>query len=520
MALPDDGRARRLRTFAGGAVSLLKRNVIANFAGRISGVLVSLLFVPVYLHFLGAEGYALIGFSLVLFATLQTLDLGLSAAFSRELARRMVADPEQASVRDLARTLETVYWAIGLAIALLLALCAPLIAQHWLKPGALADQAVLDSLRLMAVALALQWPLALYNGGLVGLERQVAMNLLTAGFAVLRGAGAALVLWQVAATPQTYFAWVAGCHALQTAVTALLLWRVLPLQRARPRFRLALLGEVWRFAAGVTVIGLLGAIASQIDKILLSGLLSLESFGYYMLAWTIASALAYLSSPLAIAVAPRFAALFARRDSAALADLYLRACELAAVAVLPVAAVLALFAGPALAAWTGNATTAAATAPLLAILLLGSAVNSLLLVPYQLQLACGEVRLGVWTNVTVVCLYGPLLALVTLQFGALGAACAWLALNTAYVLVVTGLMHRWILPGLGGGWVTRAVLVPAVVALGTAAALRLLTGTSASRWVTIATLAAAWLLVALATAASTVRARATLLAAARNRGGL
>lgn len=500
-------------------MSLLKRNVVANFAGRAGSVAVSLVFVPVYLHFLGGEGYALIGFSLVLFSLLQTLDLGLSAAFSRELARRRAIGPDGGSSRDLARTLEVVYWSVGIVVAVLVLLGAPAIARHWLEPEGLGEQAVIDSLRLMAVALALQWPMSLYNGGLSGLERQVTLNVVLAGFGLLRGAGAALVLWQVSATPQAFFAWMCACHAAQTIATALLLWRALPPQASRARFDPALLREVWRFAAGVSLIGVLGALASQVDKVLLSGLLPLESFGYYMLAWTLASALAYFASPLASAVAPRFAALHARQDRPALSDLYLRASELAAVAVLPVAAVLAAFSTAALLAWTGDARTASAAAPLLTLLLLGSAVNSLLLVPFQLQLACGEVRLGIWVNVAVVCVYCPLLAVVAPAFGAEGAAWAWLALNAAYVLVVAGPMHRRVLPGLGGTWALRAVVLPVLVALGAATLLATSVHPTDSRLATIAVLGVAWAVVAMAVAVIAPRARGVLLGALPGRAG-
>lgn len=492
-------------------MSLLKRNVVANFAGRASGVAVSLLFVPVYLHFLGGEGYALIGFSLVLFALLQTLDLGLSAAFSRELARARAMGPNGVASRDLARTLEVVYWSVGLAIAALFLLCSPLVARHWLDPDGLSDQAVLDSLRLMAVALALQWPMSLYNGGLSGLERQVTLNVVLASFGLLRGAGAALVLWQLSATPQAYFAWLCACHASQTALTALLLWQALPSQPGRARFRPALLREVWRFAAGVSLIAVLGALASQIDKVLLSGLLPLEAFGYYMLAWTLSSALAYFAVPLASAVAPRFAALHARHDVPSLSDLYLRASELAAVAVVPVAAVLAAFSPLALQAWTGDSATSAAAAPLLALLLLGSALNSLLLVPFQLQLACGQVRLGISVNIAVVLLYCPMLALVVPSYGALGAAWAWLALNAAYALVVAGPMHRRVLPGIGGTWALRAVVLPALAALGTAALLASMLDPAPSRPAAVAVLALGWAMAAAAVIALTPRARTVLL---------
>ena len=43
-------------------MSLLKRNIIANFAGQGWAALMALAFVPLYIKFLGIEAYGLIGF--------------------------------------------------------------------------------------------------------------------------------------------------------------------------------------------------------------------------------------------------------------------------------------------------------------------------------------------------------------------------------------------------------------------------------------------------------------------------
>ena len=57
------------------AISTLKQNVIANLLGRGWSALMALAFVPFYLRYIGVEGYALVGFSLTLFAIASLLDL-------------------------------------------------------------------------------------------------------------------------------------------------------------------------------------------------------------------------------------------------------------------------------------------------------------------------------------------------------------------------------------------------------------------------------------------------------------
>jgi len=51
-------------------LSILKRNIIANFAGQGWTALMALAFVPLYIKFLGIEAYGLIGFFAMLQGTL------------------------------------------------------------------------------------------------------------------------------------------------------------------------------------------------------------------------------------------------------------------------------------------------------------------------------------------------------------------------------------------------------------------------------------------------------------------
>src|SRR6266704_2144318 len=106
----------------------------------------SLAFVPVYLRFLGIEAYGLIGFFVSFQALLSLLDLGLSSATNRELARLSVDAANAGEMRHLTRTLEVVYWAVAALIAAIVVLLAPILATHWLQAGNLSvrqvDQAI------------------------------------------------------------------------------------------------------------------------------------------------------------------------------------------------------------------------------------------------------------------------------------------------------------------------------------------------------------------------------------------
>jgi O-antigen/teichoic acid export membrane protein len=76
----------------------------------------SLAVVPAYIHFLGIEAYGLIGFFLSLTAILQLLDLGLGTALNRQFSHHSAQSGKAREMRDLLRTLEIIYWLIGIAI--------------------------------------------------------------------------------------------------------------------------------------------------------------------------------------------------------------------------------------------------------------------------------------------------------------------------------------------------------------------------------------------------------------------
>ena len=103
----------------------ISRNVASNLASNGVVALMSLLFVPVYIHVLGIEAYGLIGFFASIQVVFALLDLGLGAAANRELARLSVDPQAKDTARQFTRTLEVLYWLIAVILGLAMAMLAP-----------------------------------------------------------------------------------------------------------------------------------------------------------------------------------------------------------------------------------------------------------------------------------------------------------------------------------------------------------------------------------------------------------
>jgi hypothetical protein len=96
----------------------------------------------------------------------------------------------------------------------------------------LPDATVAQALAIAGVVIALRWLSGLYRGAINGLQHQVWLNGCTALFATVRGAGTVLVLALIAPSIQLFFIFQGIVVALETAVLALHMHRLLP---ASPR---------------------------------------------------------------------------------------------------------------------------------------------------------------------------------------------------------------------------------------------------------------------------------------------
>ena len=81
-------------------------------------------------------------------------------------------------------------------------------------------------------------------------------------------------------------------------------------------------------------------------------------------------------------------------------------------------------------AWTGNQHIADNTAPIAALLIIGTAFHCTGFLPYAAQLAYGWTSLAFWTNVTYVPVTSVLFIVLTKRFGGAGAASVWLLITT------------------------------------------------------------------------------------------
>ena len=419
-----------------------------------------LILIPLYIKFMGIESYGLIG----VFVTLQVLfglfDAGLGSTLNREMARRSALPHQEQEMRNLVRTLETIYWSISVVVGITVVSLSPIIAHHWIQSGQLPPQTVEQALFIMGFIMVFLMPIGFYSGGLLGLQKQVLLNVINVCMNTLRDVGAVLILWLVSPTIQAFFVWQFVITATNAFLLAFFLWRRLPLVEKKAVFQKQLLQGIWRFSAGMSGIAILGTILTQLDKVVVSKILSLEMFGYYMLASVVAMSLVRLFTPVFLSIYPRLTQLVSMNDQNGIIELYHKSCQLISVLILPVAIVIAFFSYEVIFLWTQNQATAENTHLVLSILICGTALNGLMHPPYALQLAFGWTQLSFFKNIIAVILLVPLTIYTTTHYGAAGAASIWLLLNIGMFFFEIPIMHRRLLRKEMWRWYWHDVSVP------------------------------------------------------------
>lgn len=443
-------------------------NVLANFAGQGWRALMSLVFVPFYLHILGVEAFGLIGLYTSLQLALGLLDAGLRPTLAREMARFTAGGMDATSIRTLLRSVEWPVMAVAVLIVAILALASPWLARHWVHPEHLANAEVARAFMVMGFVAGAQLVESLYDSCLAGLQRQVVQNAIITAIATLRGCGSWLAIMLVP-TVSAFFVWQAAVTVLSLLALRIAVYRSLPPAEGAVRFDLGELRRVRHYAVGMLGIAIVSLLLTQSDRVLLAKFLPLADVGAYALAATVAGAISMLSGPIFNAFQPRLTELVERGDKPGLLATFRLSTKLMALLVGTAAAMLVLFGATLLAIWTRNPPLSARVAPWMAALTLSSLFNALATIPFAMQLAHGITAWTLRINAALLTVFIPALVFAILRDGGMGAALCAAVLTLAGLTASATMTFAKLLPAPAGrlwlGDVIRLLCVIFIAAL-------------------------------------------------------
>ena len=444
----------------------LKKNIIANYVSQIYVTIIGIVILPIYLQYMGAEAYGLIGFFTMLQAWFNLLDMGLQPTIARETARFMGGATDAISFLRLVRALQVIFFVLASIGGGSLFFFSGLIANDWLKVESLPLADVQFSVKVMAACVAMRAMAGLYRGVVNGAEKLVWLSGYNIVIASIRFVGVLPVLIFFGSSPKIFFTYQLIVSIIELSVVAFKSCRLMPAISSGQKigWSVSPIKPVLKFSLTIAFTSSVWVMVTQTDKLVLSKLLTLSEYGYFTLAVLVAGGVMMISGPISNAIMPRMARLEAENSHVELIKLYRNATQWLAVIIFPVAFTLAAFAESVVWSWTGDHAAASVAAPILTLYAIGYGFLAIAAFPYYLQYAKGDLKLHLIGNAFFVVLLIPSIIVATIQYGGVGAGWAWLMSNVIYFFCWIPFVHRRFEPGLHLSWMFFDVLPLMLVA--------------------------------------------------------
>lgn len=421
-------------------INTLRKNVLSNYLGTFTLIVCPIISLPFYLSALGANVWGLVAFMATLQTFLSLVDSGVSQALLREFsALNGETANKKTELGNAFLGFERIYWTFGLIAGISIIFLSGKISGHWLNlDGVLeqqADQAVVGA----GLIFLFQFPSSVYRSLLLGTQNQVLLNTVITISTILRQLGGviAVIIWP---TLLTYITWHLCCIILDTIIKRTYAWQKIKLSKPNLQWDSQLMKSLFIPVLHMSIATIVGALTVQIDKLFLSGMVSVEKFGYYVIASSIATGILQLIYPVVNATIPY--AISFKNDPVKLHAFNFRYAKFIIFASIAIAVSYTLFGKHFLLFWLGNAKIAGEVYYILNFLLIGTLLNSLYTIGYINWLIHG-LTLKIF-KVNLIALITSIICVPLLisKFGLVGASFGWIMINCTGLL----LSLHWLRP--------------------------------------------------------------------------
>jgi len=412
----------------------MKKNIIANMIARFWSMLSNFLFIPLYIRYLGFDSYSIISFTLIIAGLMAILDAGLTATLSREFAR---SDNQIEDKLKIYRTLETCYIIVVAAGVLLLFLLSGLISTRWINNSSINHNHIALYIKIFSFDIGFQFLFRFYMGGLLGLEKQVKANIYQIAWAIVRN-GLVVFVIMFSASLKLYFVWQSLSSVLFSVLLKIALEKDLYSKytfKIRMNIESDVLKSVWKFALGMMLITIVNSLNTQMDKLAISKLISLNDLGYYTLAISLSHGITAVASPFSKALLPRFTSMYSKGNNMEASILFQRIGILLSVIVFSLFANMLFFGEQILFVWTGDIEISSQASIYLPLIAFSISMLALAIIPFSIAIANGYTRLNNLIGIVSIIITLPGYWIATKKFGAMGAAMVFCCVQSLTTLV-------------------------------------------------------------------------------------
>lgn len=399
-------------------------NTISNVAVKLWSIISTYIFIPFYIDILGEESYGLVSFFATLQSALNLLGIGLSNTLRREFASGDNCFQNNERKYKLLRSVETIYWGIGIIISALCIFGSDFITNKWLNVESLDSQLVSKVIALMGVSIALQLIANLYSGCLYGMEYQVIANLYCVAWSAAKSVGALCIIYFYLPDLKLFYLW----HII-TDIIYLLIIRItvsVKIGANNHKYKWSLknmsnLESIWKYTFGILIISFISLINRQLDKMIISKYLSMTELGAYNIATILGNLSSIIPAAVYTSVFPKFTSMATTGRHKELHDYFIKINRAVNIVLSCMGAFISVYSLQLIHIWTKSDIYVQTLGIVSLLVVMAVTLIEYQEIPYALVLAYGNTKI----NVTVGIASLPIVIISTylciLNYGLLGA---------------------------------------------------------------------------------------------------
>ena len=259
----------------------VRNNLLYNFLGKFTQVSLAVIFTPIYLYLLGESNYGYVGLYIILTAWFNLLDAGLNISVGRYIALWSSNPDQQAKLAEIIRSGESIFCWLAICIFLAFLILHPLIIEFWINIQGSNDSTAMNALVMIGLILGLRLYFGFLSAVIFAYEDHKWLNLTSSA------------LWLI-----QYIAMGVGVYFHSDVIlfffiqtTSLLCFLLLFMNRISKKLSPMLvltptgyykksMYRIWRFAIPILGASLLLISNFDLDKLMLSYVLTLEHIAY------------------------------------------------------------------------------------------------------------------------------------------------------------------------------------------------------------------------------------------------
>lgn len=442
----------------------MKKKIIFSYFTQIVSIVGGIVSIPFLINRLGIESYGLIAFYISFQSVFSLLDLGLGAALSRECIRYRANLIDIKDFGSLLKVIQLTIFLIAISTPLLTGLNANNISEIWINKSLLKAEDINYCLIILSLISAIRFLSGLNRSIIIGYEKQNLLNFGNLVGAIFRYYIIIIIINHIDNIKDYFNYQLIFClieYVYFFAISNKLFnyrWKTTNLF-----IGLKILKKSLKFSLQISILSITWIIITQLDKLLISGLINLEEFGFYSVATSLAAGLLMIPGTINTVILPKITTLYIKEDLKEFQKNYITVSLAVFCIILPITIAMFYYPEQILYAWTGNVDIAVNSSYILKYYAVGNFLLAMAGMPFLLQYAKGDLKVNVIISSFYFLIFLPILYIIVQKYGLLGGCIFWIIFNFINFIINISYFHNKKLLIINKLWLRICILNPLLI---------------------------------------------------------